>query len=124
MVTQFLIAADALQRVQAFQNEFAARGQQGRVVLGLDAQVLRLLQQVLNPLELLESSSADELGEYLKVPPSSNHCTMDWRGTLSKCFLKTLAMAWRIISRATVSAPRNSPSYLSSSLPVREGREA
>ena len=59
-----------------------------------------------------------------KVPPRSNHSTTLRVSVPSKTPLKTTPMAERIRSRATCSAPRSSPSYSSSNLPVIEGSAA
>src|SRR5207302_11323236 len=76
------------------------------------------------PFKPLKTSWAAALSDKPISPPRSNHCTTCCMFTPAKYSSKVLAMAVRISSLLTLSAPFISPSYSSSSLPVIAGMAA
>ena len=124
MKTAFFGAADALVSVHAFEKELGGADSDFGGRFAVDLQRRQLFEEPLNLLQLRERGGGGlcivQLNGAAKVEP-----LLDLLGVgVGEVLVEDVATEVRMISRMTVSAPRISPSYSSSILPVIPGSAA
>ena len=125
LILELFRAGDLLLRVESLEDEVDRGCDERRRRLAIDADGASPARARPGPVRRARSNSAaGSVSSICSVPPRSNHSVTCLRSTPAKYPPNTLPTAARMMSRATLSAPRSSPSYSSSNLPVIAGSAA
>ena len=119
--TQFFVSADSFQRRKPLEDEFRTRGQEGRVVLWLDPQALRLFEQTLDLLELAVEFFGGIVRGILQCSAQLEPLNNGMERNSIVILLEDASRSLPDDVAHHVVRPRISPSYSNSTLPVREG---